>query len=86
MPAKYHIETKNTPPRFYPVGRYSTVEFREDCAGSCKECAGNLYREFTSSPFILPPPGYPFQSNIGWFTIRNLPAIVESRNDPLVVG
>jgi ferredoxin len=38
MPAKYHIETKSTPPRFYPVGMYSTVEFRENCAGSCKEC------------------------------------------------
>ena len=41
MPAKYHIETKNTPPRFYPVGKYSTVEFRENCAGSCKECVKN---------------------------------------------
>jgi ferredoxin len=38
MPEKYHIETKTTPPRFYPVGKYSTVEFRENCAGSCKEC------------------------------------------------
>ncbi len=41
MPAKYHIETKNTPPRFYPVGKYSTIEFRENCAGSCKECVKN---------------------------------------------
>ncbi len=38
MPEKYHIETKTAPPRFYPVGKYSTVEFRENCAGSCKEC------------------------------------------------
>ena len=38
MPEKYHIETKNRPPRFYPVGKYTTVEFRENCAGSCKEC------------------------------------------------
>jgi ferredoxin len=38
MPAKYNIETKTTPPRFYPIGKYSIVEFRENCAGSCKEC------------------------------------------------
>lgn len=39
MPKKYHISTKETPPRFPPVGKYSTVEFHEDCAGSCRECA-----------------------------------------------
>lgn len=38
MPKKYHITVKPTPPRQYPVGKYTTVEFREDCAGSCKEC------------------------------------------------
>lgn len=38
MPAKYYIKTKTTPPRFHPVGKYSTVEFRENCAGSCKDC------------------------------------------------
>ncbi|MBU1169398.1 MAG: hypothetical protein KKD44_07520 [Proteobacteria bacterium] len=38
MPKKYHISTKPAPPRLYPVGRYATVEFREDCAGSCREC------------------------------------------------
>jgi ferredoxin len=38
MPEKYHIHLKTTPPRFQPFGKYSTVEFREDCAGSCKEC------------------------------------------------
>ncbi len=38
MPQKYHIHTKAAPPRFYPVGKYSTIEFRENCAGSCKEC------------------------------------------------
>jgi len=38
MPEKYHIETKTVPPRFYPVGKYTTVEFRENCAGSCREC------------------------------------------------
>jgi ferredoxin len=38
MPKKYAITTQATPPRLYPVGRYATVEFREDCAGSCREC------------------------------------------------
>jgi len=38
MPEKYHIETKTALPRFYPVGKYTTVEFRENCAGSCREC------------------------------------------------
>ncbi len=38
MPAKYSIKTQQAPPRFYPVGKYATIEFREDCAGSCKEC------------------------------------------------
>ncbi len=38
MPAKYNIAVKDTLPRFYPIGKYSTVEFREDCAGSCREC------------------------------------------------
>ena len=38
MPEKYHIHIETTPPRFKPFGKYSTVEFREDCAGSCKEC------------------------------------------------
>ncbi len=38
MPKKYNISVKTTPPRFFPVGKYTTVEFREDCAGSCREC------------------------------------------------
>ena len=38
MPEKYHIHIETTPPRFQPFGKYTTVEFREDCAGSCKEC------------------------------------------------
>jgi len=38
MPKKYHIHIKETPPRFRPVGKYATVEFREDCAGSCRAC------------------------------------------------
>ncbi|MDY6790022.1 MAG: glutamate synthase-related protein, partial [Thermodesulfobacteriota bacterium] len=38
MPEKYHIPIEITPPRFEPIGKYATVEFREDCAGSCREC------------------------------------------------
>ena len=50
MPKKYHIETKATPPRFLAVGKFSTVEFREDCAGSCRQCVKkkciyNVYKD-----------------------------------------
>ena len=38
MPKKYHIPIKTAKPRSHPIGKYATVEFREDCAGSCKEC------------------------------------------------
>lgn len=38
MPQKYNIHTTPALPRFYPVGKYATIEFREDCAGSCKAC------------------------------------------------
>jgi len=38
MPKKYHVPIKSAPPRFKPVGKYATVEFREDCAGSCRKC------------------------------------------------
>lgn len=38
MPKKYHIQNKIADPRFPPVGKYATIEFREDCAGSCRLC------------------------------------------------
>jgi ferredoxin len=38
MPKKYHIPIKTAKPRHNPIGKYATVEFREDCAGSCREC------------------------------------------------
>ena len=38
MPKKYHVPIKSTPPRYKPIGKYATVEFRENCAGSCREC------------------------------------------------
>ncbi len=50
MPKKYHIDAKAAAPRFYPVGKYSTIEFREDCAGSCrkcvkKQCVYNIFKD-----------------------------------------
>lgn len=38
MPGKYHVHTRPSPPRFKPVGKYATVQFQEECAGSCREC------------------------------------------------
>ena len=38
MPKKYQIPIKAAPPRYNPIGKYTTIEFREDCAGSCREC------------------------------------------------
>jgi ferredoxin len=51
MPKKYHIETKAAPPRFPAVGKFSTVEFREDCAGSCRQCVKKkcVYNVFKDS-------------------------------------
>ena len=50
MPKKYAIHTKNADPRFPPVGKYATVEFRENCAGSCrlcvkKRCVYNIFKD-----------------------------------------
>ena len=38
MPKKYHIKVSKADPRFTPIGKYATIEFREDCAGSCRAC------------------------------------------------
>ncbi|MBF0119790.1 MAG: hypothetical protein HQK79_13220 [Desulfobacterales bacterium] len=38
MPKKYHIYVSPVPPRLNPIGKYTTIEFREDCAGSCRKC------------------------------------------------
>jgi len=38
MPKKYEVPVKTAPPRFRPIGKFTTVEFSEECAGSCKEC------------------------------------------------
>ncbi len=50
MPKKYHIPTKNADPRFPPIGKYATTEFRENCAGSCrlcvkKKCIYNIFKD-----------------------------------------
>jgi ferredoxin len=50
MPRKYHIHTVKADPRFPPVGKYATIEFREDCAGSCrlcvkKRCVYNIFKD-----------------------------------------
>jgi len=38
MPEKYHISVKEALSRFPMTGQYATVEFREECAGSCRDC------------------------------------------------
>ena len=49
MPAKFHVHTQPTPPRFRPEGKLGIVDWREDCS-SChncvkKGCVYGLYRE-----------------------------------------
>ncbi len=48
MPKKYQVPVKAAPPRFKPIGKYTTIEFREDCAGSCRKCVkkGCIYNIF----------------------------------------
>jgi len=51
MPKKYHITVQTAEPRFHPIGKYSTVEFREECAGSCRKCVKKtcVYNIFTEN-------------------------------------
>jgi ferredoxin len=37
VPVKYHIDAKQVPPRFRPVGKLGIVDWREDCA-NCHNC------------------------------------------------
>lgn len=48
MPKKYQVPVKAASPRFKPIGKYTTIEFREDCAGSCRKCVkkGCIYNIF----------------------------------------
>ncbi len=61
MPKKYHIATKPAPPRLHPVGKYATVEFREDCAGSCRECVKKkcVYNIFADNYYHMSQMGDP---------------------------
>jgi ferredoxin len=61
MPKKYHIATKPAPPRLHPVGKYATVEFREDCAGSCRKCVKKkcVYNIFADNYFHMSQMGDP---------------------------
>lgn len=50
MPKKYSIHAAKADPRFTPIGKYATIEFREDCAGSCrscvkKKCVYNIFKD-----------------------------------------
>lgn len=38
MPKKYYISAVEAPPRFHKVGKFATVQSRENCAGSCAGC------------------------------------------------
>lgn len=63
MPEKYHISVKETAPRFQPIGKYATIEFREDCAGSCKECVKkkciyNIFEDHTLHIRSMSEPEY----------------------------
>ncbi len=55
MPKKYNIATSPAPPRLYPVGKYATVEFREECAGSCRLCVKKkcVYNIFADNYFHM---------------------------------
>jgi len=63
MPKKYHIHTQTAAPRFHPVGKYTTVEFRENCAGSCracvkKRCVYNIFKENVLHVAAMEEPEY----------------------------
>jgi ferredoxin len=65
MPKKYHINVKNADPRFAPVGKYATVEFREDCAGSCrlcvkKNCVYGVYKDNFVHASTMTEPEYQY--------------------------
>lgn len=63
MPNKYHIPVKPVPPRFKPVGKYATVHFLEECAGSCRDCVKNkciygIFRENNQHISTMKEPEY----------------------------
>jgi len=63
MPKKYSIEPKNANPRFPPVGKFGTVEFREDCAGCCspcvkKKCVYGIFKDNSTHWSTMTEPEY----------------------------
>ena len=63
MPKKYQIHTKEAAPRYHPIGKYATVEFREKCAGSCrmcvkKKCVYNIFSENVLHMSAMDEPEY----------------------------
>lgn len=63
MPKKYQIPIKAAPPRYNPIGKYTTIEFREDCAGSCRECVKkkcvyNIFKDTTKHIAAMDEPEY----------------------------
>ena len=68
MPKKYSIPVNPTPPRHYPVGKYTTVEFRELCAGSCrkcvkKECVYGIFKDNYMHMSAMEDPEYLYTCN-----------------------
>lgn len=63
MPQKYQIHTETAAPRFHPIGKYATIEFRENCAGSCrqcvkKKCVYNIFKENVLHMSAMDEPEY----------------------------
>lgn len=68
MPKKYSIAVHPVPPRQYPVGKYTTIEFRENCAGSCrkcvkKECVYGIFKENYLHMSAMEDPEYLYTCN-----------------------
>jgi hypothetical protein len=64
LPKRYHVPIVPAPARFRPVGKYGTVDWREDCA-RCKncvklQCVYDVYRSeyaYSSDPSLpIEPP------------------------------
>ena len=63
MPKKYHIAVETAEPRFHPIGKYTTIEFHEDCAGSCrlcvkKKCVYGIFKENVLHMSAMEEPEY----------------------------
>ncbi|MBF0226026.1 MAG: hypothetical protein HQK76_11270 [Desulfobacterales bacterium] len=68
MPKKYHIHASPVPPRVKPIGKYTTIEFREDCAGSCRKCVKkrciyDVFKDNYTHMSIMEEPEYLYTCN-----------------------